>query len=141
MDAQDLPDAPSAVIKCSTSRKILVMPAYRRPRGHKKLLTAVGVVGLELVADHYDVSETEKGLKAGVGNEGYTWLVGTRPSAGQLYSRDMLVFGITATPSLIAYLRRSSELFYGGLGAPVTLAVKHIYAGNGWRRLLEAHTN
>jgi hypothetical protein len=94
-------------------------------------------VGFGIVADRYDVSETEKGLKAGVAVERYTWLVGNKPSAGRLYARDMLVLGITATPSVMGYLWRHAESYYGGLGAPMTLAVKHIYAGKGWRRLLK----
>jgi hypothetical protein len=135
--AQEFPGAPSALVPPTAESVTLVTPVYRHPRGHKKLLALAGVVGFETLADHYDVSETEKGLKAGVAVEKYTWLVGSKPSAGRLYARDMLEFGIVTSPTIIGYLWRRAEFYYGGLGAPTTLAVKHIYAGNGWRRLLK----
>jgi hypothetical protein len=168
--AQELPNAPSVVMKQDAAREICVLPVrppelpnlirphlgnslaagqsirtgeiapspYHNPRGHKKLLALAGVVGFEVAANHYDVSETEKGLKAGVATEESAWLVGSKPSAVRLYARDMLVLGITASPSVIAYAWRRTEYFYGGFGAPVILAVKHIYGGNAWRRLLKA---
>lgn len=145
---QELPDAPSAVrsIRFDSvepapiqSRPIDANPNFREPRGRKKLLALAGVVAFEVAANHYDISETEKGLKAGVAIEDYTWLVGSRPSAGPLYARDLLTVGILATPSVLAYIFRRMDLFYGFLPGPVVMGYKHISGGNQWKALLAGH--
>jgi hypothetical protein len=146
--AQELPDAPGAI---RGIRFDPVEPAPRQswpialdsnspePRGRKNLLALAGAVAFEVVANHYDVSETEKGLKAGVAVEGNTWLVGSKPTAGQLYARDLLTVGILVTPSVVAYIFRRTELFYGGLAGPVVMGCKHISGGNQWKALLAGH--
>jgi hypothetical protein len=146
--AQGLPDAPSAI---RGVRFDLVEPApvqlqsivadsnFNEPRGRKKLLVLAGAVAFELLANRYDVSETEKGIKAGVALEDYTWLVGSKPTAGQLYARDLLTVGILVTPSIVAYAFRRMEPFYGGLSLPVVLGCKHISGGNSWKALLAMH--
>ena len=107
-------------------------------RGVKHLIALGGALAFAIVADHYDISETEKGIKAGVAVEGNTWLIGTdKPTAGQLYKRDLLVIGLSATPSVLAHIFRAPALFYGGLSMPVVLGVKHISGGNQWKRLLQ----
>lgn len=107
-----------------------------QPRGKKKLLALAGVVGFAIAADIYDVRETEKGLKAGVAVEGNTWLVGSKPKAGPLYRRDLLVIGLTTMPSVIAYAAHHMEFFYAGLVGPVIIGAKHINGGNQWKDLL-----
>ncbi|MGO8797113.1 MAG: hypothetical protein ACLQLC_20025 [Candidatus Sulfotelmatobacter sp.] len=107
-------------------------------RGVKQLIALGGALAFAIVADHYDISETEKGIKAGVAVEGNTWFIGTdKPTAGQLYKRDLLVIGVTATPSVLAHIFRAPALFYGGLSMPVVMGMKHISGGNQWKRLLE----
>jgi hypothetical protein len=146
--AQNPPDAPS------TRRGIrpeLVEPApvqsqsivdgsnFHEPRGRKKLFVLAGAVAFEVVTNRYDVSETEKGMKAGVALEDYTWLVGSKPTSGQLYARDLLTVGILVTPSIVAYVFRRKDLFYGGLSLPVVMGYKHISGGNSWKALLAMH--
>ena len=140
----ELPDAPSAVMEAAwaqntpNTRPVL---SYEKPpvkpRGKKKLLALAGVVAFAVAADVYDVRETEKGLKAGVAQEDYTWLVGSHPSARALYARDSLVLGITTTPSVLSYIFHRNELYYGFLSAPVVYGIKHIQGGNQWKNLLQ----
>jgi len=146
--AQELPDDPSQIrirfdpvepAPITQSWPIAADSTFRESRGRKKLLALTGAVAFEVAANHYDVSETEKGLKAGVAIEGYTWLVGSSPSAGQLYGRDLLTVGIVVAPSVVAYVFRRTEFFYGGLAGPVVLGCKHISGGNQWKALLAGH--
>jgi hypothetical protein len=137
--AQELPDTPSLVIERGAVGETFLSPAHRSPRGHKKLLAFVGVLAFEVATDIYDVSETEKGLKAGVANESFTWLVGSKPSVRALYAQQALVTGIIVSPSVIGYLCRKPELFYGFLSVPVVMGFKHIRAGNQWKALLAGH--
>jgi len=106
-------------------------------RGKKKLLFLAAAVAFELLAAHYDISETEKGLKAGVAVEGNTFLVGQHPSAAALWGRDALMLGITATPSTLAYIFRNQPFYYGGLAALIVLGAKHIQGGDEWKSLLQ----
>jgi hypothetical protein len=99
------------------------------------LLLAVAL-SLAVAADIYDVSMTEKGLKAGVAVEGYTWLVGEKPSAKALYLRDTLVLAMTAAPSAVAYFLGNAPLAFGCLAGPAVLAVKHVIGGRKWKKLL-----
>jgi hypothetical protein len=119
--AQGLPDAPSAIrgIRFELvepapvrSQSIVADSNFHEPRGRKKLLVLAGAVAFEAVANRYDVSETEKGIKAEVALEDYTWLVGSKPTSGQLYVRDLLTVGILVTPSIVAYAFRMMEPFY-----------------------------
>jgi hypothetical protein len=146
--AQTLPDAPSAIRSIHTdpmepapiqSRLIAAASHSIEPRGPRKLLALAGAVAFEATANHYDISETERGLKAGVAVEDYTWLVGSRPGAGQLYTRDLLTVGIVLTPIVAAYMSRKMEFFYAGLSGPVVLGCKHISGGNRWKALLAGH--
>ena len=137
--AQALPDAPQpqpvekyVVHNYSTK---FVAPS----RGPKKLLALAGVVGFAVATDVWDVRETEKGLRAGVAVEGNTWLVGSKPKAGALYGRDLLVIGLTASPAVVAYIFRKPEFFFGALAGPIVIGCKHIHGGDQWRDLLAGH--
>jgi hypothetical protein len=103
--AQELPDAPSVVIERGAAGETFLAPACRSPRRSPrrpmKLLAFVGVLAFEVATDIYDVNETEKGLKAGVATEGFTWLVGSKPSTRDLYGQQALVNGIIVSPSVI----------------------------------------
>ena len=105
-------------------------------RGKKKLFILAATTGFELIADSYDIHETEKGLKAGVALEGNTWLVGSRPSAKALWGQSSLELGLTMAPAVLSYVFRQTALYYGTAGAPVILAIKHIQGGNQWKALL-----
>ena len=85
--------------------------------------------------DVYDVVMTEKGLKAGVAVESFTWLVGSKPTAVALYLRDSLCMAMAAAPSIIAYAMGSTAAAYGMLAAPAVYAVKHVLGGLAWRKL------
>jgi hypothetical protein len=138
--AQGLPDAPQP----QPAEVYVVHNSFAapksEPRGKKKLLALAGVVGFAIATDVYDVSETEKGLKAGVAVEGNTFLVSSdKPTAGQLYRRDLFVIGLSATPSVVAYAFHKTEFFYAGLVGPVAVGIKHIQGGNQWKSLLAGH--
>ena len=98
------------------------------------------VLGFAIACDIYDVVMTEKGIRAGVGVEGNTWLVGTKPTALKLYLRDSLVLAMTVAPSIFAALIGRPELFYGFLIGPFVFGVKHIQGGRQWRWALNNPT-
>jgi len=143
-----LPDAPSSTPAYLNGQNQFVHSydysgdkLTKESRGPKKLLLLGGVLAFAIAADCYDVSETEKGIKAGVAVEGNTWLIGTdKPTAGQLYKRDLLVIGLTAAPPTFAYIFRGPTWFYAGLSGPVVMGFKHISGGNQWKRLLEGQS-
>lgn len=85
----------------------------------------------------YDDVMSEKGIKAGVAIEGFTWLIGTKPSLLAYYLRDSLVMILVTTPSFVADLLGSSPFAYAGLVAPLIYAVKHILGGRAWAKLLK----
>lgn len=85
----------------------------------------------------YDVSMTEKGLKAGVAVEGDTWLVGKTPSTLALYLRDSLVLVLCAAPSIAFYLAHNTPLAWGAAIGPVPYGIHHIQGGLAWAKLLK----
>jgi hypothetical protein len=88
-----------------------------------------------VACDIYDVTMTEKGIKAEVGVEANDWLVGSKPSAVALYLRDCVIISLTATPAAVAFAYHDS-IGYGLLAAPVVAGVKHILGGLAWKKLL-----
>jgi hypothetical protein len=144
--AQALPDAPSAVRPAYLGTEVHqtaefaqnYTPLETESRHPRRLLALAGVVGFAVAADVYDVTETEKGLKAGVAFEGNIWLLPSdKPTAGQLYRRDLLIVGLWASPSVLAWVLRKPEFFFAGLVGPAAIGVKHIGGGNAWKRLLD----
>jgi hypothetical protein len=133
--AAEVPEAPQP--QPVTSTPFRAGKTFSKPsRGPRKLLVLAAAVGFDIAADHYDIAQTERGLRAGVAVEGNTWLASSHPTAGQLYRRDLLVIGLTATPSTLAYIFRSKAFFYGGLGTPIIIGIKHIQGGRQWGKLL-----
>lgn len=88
-----------------------------------------------VACDIYDVTMTQKGLKAGVAIEGNTWLVGEKPSAKALYLRDSLLMLFCITPSLLLSFVNPPAAF-GTLSGPIAYGVKHILGGRAWVKLL-----
>jgi hypothetical protein len=87
--------------------------------------------------DVYDVTETVKGLKAGVAVEGNTFLLPSdKPTATQLYLRDGLVIMLAALPAVLCLVLHSQPLFYAALSGPVVAAVKHVLGGRAWAKLI-----
>jgi len=105
-----------------------------------ELFALVIALAWAIGCDIYDVTLTEKGIKAGVAVEGNTFLVSSKPSAVALYLRDSLVTGIAATPCVLACILYSQPLFWGFLIAPVLSGVKHILGGRQWATLLAGGT-
>jgi hypothetical protein len=111
---------------------LLAGSAIAQERGKKKLLALAGAVAFAIGAAAYDNHETLKGIRAGVGVEGNTWMVGSRPSMRALIGRDVLVIGWTSAPSVLAYKFHKMPFFYGGLGMPVIDGLKSIQGGKSW---------
>ena len=88
-------------------------------------------------ADIYDVTMTEKGLKAKVAVEGFDWLVGPDPTATRLYLRDGLLIALSITPGAVFYAIGNAPLGYGALTAQVVLVIKHIQGARAWAALLK----
>lgn len=88
--------------------------------------------------DIYDVTMTEKGLKAGVAVEGFDWLVGDKPSARALYLRDALVIAFATAPAVVFLAIHNAPLSYAGLVGPAIAGIKHIMGGLAWKKLLAA---
>jgi hypothetical protein len=87
--------------------------------------------------DIYDVIETEKGIKAGVGVEGNTFLVGTdKPTATALYFRDGLVIMLATTPAIFALALHGVPFFFAALSGPIIAGIKHILGGRAWVKLI-----
>ena len=102
-----------------------------------ELLAVAAIVGI--AGDVYDVTMTERGIKAGIAVEDNDWLVGSKPSAVALYLRDGLVFAMCVIPAVVfATVAHNVPLGYGALVAPVVFGVKHILGGLQWRKLLAA---
>lgn len=87
-------------------------------------------------ADVYDVTQTEKGLKAGIAVESFTWLVGTKPTAKALYLRDALLIAITLFFPVLFHFKGNAPLAYGALISPAVAAIKHVLGGRAWANLL-----
>jgi hypothetical protein len=87
--------------------------------------------------DIYDVTETEKGIKAGLGVEANTFWVGTdKPSATALYLRDGAVIALSALGSILALVLHVTPLFFAGLVGPVIAGILHLKGGREWALLL-----
>lgn len=99
------------------------------------ILILLVVIALVVLSDVYDVAQTERGIKAGVAVEGFTWLVGSKPSAVALYLRDSLLLLIVTTPSMLLHFVNEPAA-YGALLGPLLYGVKHVRGGREWVRLL-----
>jgi hypothetical protein len=92
---------------------------------------AVAVLG-----DIYDVTYTSRGLKTGVALEGFTFLIGSKPSTRALYLRDALVLGLCIAPTaLSATVFHNLPIAYGALSAPVVYGIKHYLGARSWQKL------
>lgn len=101
------------------------------------LAAFITALAFAVAGDIYDVTLTEKGIKAGVAVEGNTFLVkNNKPTAVALYLRDSLVTGLATAPSIIALAYGNKALFYGFLVGPIVSGVKHVGGGLAWRKLL-----
>jgi hypothetical protein len=93
------------------------------------------VLAFAVLSDVYDVAQTERGLKNTPYVEGFTWLVGQRPTAIALYLRDSLLLLLVTTPSVLASFVNKPAA-YGLLVGPLVYGVKHIRGGREWARLI-----
>jgi hypothetical protein len=94
-------------------------------------------VAFAFICDIYDVTETEKGLKAGVAVEGNTFLIGTdKPTAVKLYLRDGVVIVAASVPAAVCLGLHAPSFFYAALAGPVVAGAKHILGGRAWVKLL-----
>jgi hypothetical protein len=101
------------------------------------LLYLLGAYAFAVLADVYDTTISEKGIKAGIAVEAnYTWLYGTnKPSTFQYYIVNIPIITLTCGVSLAAYLLHSPAFYYAGLAAPIAIGVKHIQGGLEWKAL------
>lgn len=93
------------------------------------------VIALVCGTGIYDAEITERGIKAGVAVEAFTWLVGRKPTATALYLRDSLLLLLVSTPSVLLHFVNAPAA-YGALLGPLVYGVKHIRGGREWARLL-----
>ena len=131
-------------MKIAVSLVLLSATAFAQlpdaPKDHRVPEKAAFAAALtfEVATDRYDISQTEKGLKAGVAIEGNTFLLGTnKPTAGQLWKIDAVFTAITITPSVLAYIFHKKEWFYAGLACPFAYGLRHIQGGKQWATLLK----
>jgi hypothetical protein len=102
-----------------------------------QLLALAIALGLAVAGDIYDVELTERGIRKGIAVEGFTWLVGQKPSAEALYFRDSLIICLATAPAIAALATGHAPLFWGALAGPVVMAAKHIQGGLAWRYMLK----
>jgi len=95
------------------------------PRGKKKLLLYLPVVGFAVASDWADIRNSSAAFKLGY-VEGNDWLVGRKPTELQLAARDGLELALSTTPSVLMYKLRNAPLFYGFMSGPVVFGIKHI---------------
>jgi hypothetical protein len=101
-----------------------------------ELLCLAGALAFAIGCTVYDVTMSEKGLKAGVAVEAnYTWLYGTKPTALQYYAVFIPIVLATAGVSVAGHYLGNIGLFYGGLAAPIAVGIQHIVGGLEWRAL------
>lgn len=97
-------------------------------------LTLFGIgVAAAVAADIYDITLTSQGLKKGVAEESFSWLIGPKPSTLALYLRDALITGIVAMIPLTLYLAGSVPVAYGTLVMFAVLVIKHIQGALAWK--------
>ena len=94
-------------------------------------------VGFCFLAQLFDDIESERGIKAGVAIEAFTWLIGSKPSFRAYFLRDSLLLAAVAAPSLVLHFVHSPAA-PAALVAPVVYGVKHILGGREWLPLLAA---
>ena len=85
----------------------------------------------------FDITVSEKGIKAGVAVEAnYTWLYGTdKPTALQYYAVSLPLVALACGASIAAYCLHNPAFYYGGLSGPAALGAKHIQGGLAWLKL------
>lgn len=131
--------APSDKASHSTYRpaEVSVVPCRYMCRHRKELLPLLigGAVFVE-AADVYDTRETQIGLRHGVAVEGNTWLIGSHPSFRAGLARDQIMIGVSLIAPTLGWVKRWPLLFGGSLNEPYIVGIKHIRAGNAWRKLL-----
>jgi hypothetical protein len=95
-------------------------------------------VGFCFLAQLFDDIESERGIKAGVAIEAFTWLIGSKPSFLAYFLRDSLLLAAVTAPSLILHFAHSpANLALAALVSPVVYGVKHIIGGRAWLAFLK----
>ena len=93
-------------------------------------------VGFCFLAQLFDDIESERGIKAGVAIEAFTWLIGSKPSFRAYFLRDSLLLAAVSAPSLVLHFVHSPATL-AALAAPVVYGVKHILGGRAWLAFLK----
>jgi hypothetical protein len=87
------------------------------------------------LAQVFDDVESARGIRSGVAIEGFTWLIGSKPSFLAYMLRDSGVFVIVSVPSLTLHFVHNAPLALAALVAPAIYGVKHIQGGRQWLAL------
>jgi hypothetical protein len=93
-------------------------------------------VGFCFLAQLFDDIESERGIKAGVAIEAFTWIIGSKPSFLAYFLRDSLLLAAVTAPSLVLHFVHSPATL-AALAAPVVYGVKHILGGRAWLAFLK----
>jgi hypothetical protein len=107
------------------------------------MIVEIFVVALAALAASqvYDISETEKGIVAGVGvesNSTITMFFGTKPTATQLYIHNTVLGGIMVAVAAIGVATGNVVLVGLGIGPMIAYAGLHLKGALDWRKLLAA---
>ena len=92
-------------------------------------------VGFCFLAQLFDDIESERGIKAGVAIEAFTWIIGSKPSFLAYFLRDSLLLAAVTAPSLVLHFVHNAPLALAALVAPAIYGVKHIQGGRQWLAL------
>lgn len=101
------------------------------------ILVVIGSIVFCEACGIYDAGMTVKGLKAGVAVEGFTWLVGDKPSFLALLLRDNLLLSWVSLPAILALVFHNLPIAYGLSAGPAAYGAKHILGGKAWAKLLK----
>ena len=66
-------------------------------------------VGFCFLAQLFDDIESERGIKAGVAIEAFTWLIGSKPSFRAYFLRDSLLLAAVTAPESCSSFRTQSR--------------------------------
>ena len=103
------------------------------------ILFLIALAGL-VATTQYDVSMTDKGIRAGVSVEGNKLIVklfGPKPTLLQDYVGAALLDSFMLAPAVIGLVFHNVVFFGLGMGAMLGYSARHVRGGLAWKKLLK----
>jgi hypothetical protein len=105
------------------------------------MLTAAYFVALAFLigAAVYDVTLTERGLRAKLAEEGNTLmtsLFGPTPATVDYYLVEVLIWSLLSVPAIFGFIIPWSPGLFWSMGGYISYGIKHVIGGREWAALL-----